>query len=134
MSWIDNESFSASWMFLLLQYEQALHASWEPRHSRHCYRFPWQRYVKLGNVLRHFGYTVVALHGCIRTEIQVKLEWIYSAKKDNMVCMPQFFLYFLFLIIHMIRNNIHSKRQKKKKQNSKGWWWLWIMIMSQRTS
>ncbi|XP_008238285.2 PREDICTED: aluminum-activated malate transporter 12-like [Prunus mume] len=48
----------------------ALHASWEPRHSRHCYRFPWQRYVKLGNVLRHFGYTVVALHGCIQTEIQ----------------------------------------------------------------
>ncbi|XP_048435411.1 aluminum-activated malate transporter 12-like [Pyrus x bretschneideri] len=48
----------------------ALHASWEPRHSRHCYRFPWQRYVKLGNVLRHFGYTVVALHGCIGTEIQ----------------------------------------------------------------
>ncbi|KAK9927913.1 hypothetical protein M0R45_025075 [Rubus argutus] len=48
----------------------ALHASWEPRHSRHCYRFPWQQYVKLGNVLRHFGYTVVALHGCLRTEIQ----------------------------------------------------------------
>ncbi|TQD93570.1 hypothetical protein C1H46_020841 [Malus baccata] len=48
----------------------ALHASWEPRHSRHCHRFPWQRYVKLGNVLRHFGYTIVALHGCLGTEIQ----------------------------------------------------------------
>ncbi|XP_022893684.1 aluminum-activated malate transporter 12-like [Olea europaea var. sylvestris] len=48
----------------------ALHASWEPRHSIHCYRFPWQQYVKLGGVLRHFGYTVVALHGCLRTEIQ----------------------------------------------------------------
>lgn len=51
--------------------EQALHASWEPRHSIHCYRFPWQQYVKLGAVLRHFGYTVVALHGCLQTEIQV---------------------------------------------------------------
>ena len=51
--------------------EQALHASWEPRHSRHCYRYPWQQYVKLGAVLRQFGYTVVALHGCLRTEIQV---------------------------------------------------------------
>ncbi|THG07932.1 hypothetical protein TEA_023331 [Camellia sinensis var. sinensis] len=49
--------------------EQALHASWEPRHSRHC-RFPWQQYVKLGCALRHFGYTVVALHGCLQTEIQ----------------------------------------------------------------
>ncbi|MCD9561510.1 Aluminum-activated malate transporter 12 [Datura stramonium] len=48
----------------------ALYASWEPRHSRHCYRFPWQQYVKLGNVLRHFGYTIVALHGCLQTEIQ----------------------------------------------------------------
>ncbi|KAL1354500.1 hypothetical protein HN51_068304 [Arachis hypogaea] len=46
----------------------ALHASWEPRHS--CHRFPWQQYVKVGAVLRQFGYTVVALHGCLRTEIQ----------------------------------------------------------------
>lgn len=48
----------------------ALHASWEPRHSRYCYRFPWQQYVKLGAILRQFGYTVVALHGCLKTEIQ----------------------------------------------------------------
>ncbi|XP_062112539.1 aluminum-activated malate transporter 12-like [Humulus lupulus] len=48
----------------------ALHASWEPRHSRHCHRYPWQHYVKLGGVLRQFGYTVVALHGCLQTEIQ----------------------------------------------------------------
>ncbi|CAM8883036.1 unnamed protein product [Rhodiola kirilowii] len=46
----------------------ALHASWEPRHSRH--RFPCQQYVKVGAVLRQFGYTVVALHGCLQTEIQ----------------------------------------------------------------
>ncbi|GMJ06050.1 aluminum-activated, malate transporter 12, quick-activating anion channel 1 [Hibiscus trionum] len=48
----------------------ALYASWEPRHSKHCYRFPWQQYVKVGAVLRQFGYTVVALHGCLQTEIQ----------------------------------------------------------------
>ncbi|XP_010275268.1 PREDICTED: aluminum-activated malate transporter 12-like [Nelumbo nucifera] len=48
----------------------ALHASWEPRHSRHCYRYPWQQYVKLGAALRHFGYTAVALHGCVQSEIQ----------------------------------------------------------------
>ncbi|RAL52090.1 hypothetical protein DM860_014917 [Cuscuta australis] len=48
----------------------ALYASWEPRHSLHCHKFPWQRYVKLGDVLRHFAYTVVALHGCLQTEIQ----------------------------------------------------------------
>ncbi|XP_043715362.1 aluminum-activated malate transporter 12-like [Telopea speciosissima] len=48
----------------------ALYASWEPRHSRHCHRYPWQQYVKLGAVLRHFGYTAVALHGCLHSEIQ----------------------------------------------------------------
>ncbi|KAJ0240643.1 Aluminum-activated malate transporter 13 [Hirschfeldia incana] len=48
----------------------AMYASWEPRHTRHCHRFPWQHYVKVGAVLRQFGYTVVALHGCLKTEIQ----------------------------------------------------------------
>ncbi|XP_021854304.2 aluminum-activated malate transporter 12 [Spinacia oleracea] len=48
----------------------ALYASWEPRASRNCLRFPWKQYVKVGAVLRHFGYTVVALHGCLQTEIQ----------------------------------------------------------------
>lgn len=48
-----------------------MHASWEPCHSRNCERVPWQQYVKLGDILRHFGYTIVALHGCLRTEIQV---------------------------------------------------------------
>ncbi|KAJ3681747.1 hypothetical protein LUZ60_014320 [Juncus effusus] len=48
----------------------ATFASWEPRHSRHCYKYPWQRYVKLGSVLRHFGYSAVSLHGCLESEIQ----------------------------------------------------------------
>ncbi|KAK9667873.1 hypothetical protein RND81_13G017400 [Saponaria officinalis] len=48
----------------------ALYASWEPCNSRYCFKFPWKQYVKVGAVLRHFGYTVVALHGCLHTEIQ----------------------------------------------------------------
>ncbi|KAG6517949.1 aluminum-activated malate transporter 12-like [Zingiber officinale] len=48
----------------------ALFASWEPRHSRHCYSLPWEQYVKLGAIIRHFGYTAVALHGCLESEIQ----------------------------------------------------------------
>ncbi|KAJ4959342.1 hypothetical protein NE237_026453 [Protea cynaroides] len=49
--------------------ELALYASWETRHLRYCHRYP-QQYVKLGAVLHHFGYTVVALHGCLQSEIQ----------------------------------------------------------------
>ncbi|KAL4570514.1 hypothetical protein LXL04_026170 [Taraxacum kok-saghyz] len=48
----------------------ALHASWEPRHTWQCHKFPCQQYVKLGGVLRHFGYGVVALHGSLQTEIR----------------------------------------------------------------
>lgn len=62
--------------FFLKTDEQALQASWEPRHS--CYRLPWQQYVKLGGVLRHFGYTVVALHGCLQTEIQVHISYWFN--------------------------------------------------------
>ncbi|KAJ4958260.1 hypothetical protein NE237_025371 [Protea cynaroides] len=48
----------------------ALNASWEPKYSGFCYRYPWQQYVKIGVVLRHFGYTAMALHGCLHSEIQ----------------------------------------------------------------
>ncbi|XP_006662090.1 aluminum-activated malate transporter 12 [Oryza brachyantha] len=48
----------------------AHYASWEPRHSMQCYSYPWQKYVKLGSVLRHFAYTVAALHGCLESEVQ----------------------------------------------------------------
>jgi len=50
---------------------QAHFASWEPRFSKNCHKYPWHLYVKLGGVLRHFGYTAVALHGCLESEIQV---------------------------------------------------------------
>ncbi|XP_074354591.1 aluminum-activated malate transporter 12-like [Apium graveolens] len=53
-----------SWTRILL-----MRPWWEPRHSRHK-RFYGKQYVKLGGVIRHFAYTVVALHGCIQTEIQ----------------------------------------------------------------
>eukprot|EP01018_Ginkgo_biloba_P041224 Gb_00031 [translate_table: standard] len=45
-------------------------ASWEPRHGRFWFRYPWKQYVKTGVMLRHCAYSVVALHGCLRSEIQ----------------------------------------------------------------
>jgi len=59
-----------------------MYASWEPRHTRHCHRFPWKHYVKVGSVLRQFGYTVVALHGCLKTEIQVTLKCSFVLKLE----------------------------------------------------
>ncbi|KAF8027229.1 hypothetical protein BT93_E0213 [Corymbia citriodora subsp. variegata] len=48
----------------------ALYASWEPRYRWNCYKSPWQQYVKFGVALRRFGYTVMALNGCLHTEIK----------------------------------------------------------------
>ncbi|KAJ6851381.1 aluminum-activated malate transporter 12-like [Iris pallida] len=45
-------------------------ASWEPRFSRQCHKYPWHLYVKIGAIMRHFAYTAAALHGCLESQIQ----------------------------------------------------------------
>ncbi|KAH7420539.1 hypothetical protein KP509_13G011600 [Ceratopteris richardii] len=57
-------------------------AVWEPPHGRfmkYWWKYPWQQYYpwpqyqKVGAVLRHCTYSVVALHGCLRSAIQAPL-------------------------------------------------------------
>ncbi|KAI5397215.1 hypothetical protein KIW84_063147 [Lathyrus oleraceus] len=48
-----------------------MQANWEPRYSRSCHRIPWQQYATVEASLRHFSYNVVALHGCLQSEIQM---------------------------------------------------------------
>ncbi|KAJ7954612.1 Aluminum-activated malate transporter [Quillaja saponaria] len=84
----------------------ALQASWEPRYSRCCHRYPWQQYIKVGATLRQFGYSVVALRGCLQTEIQTPRP-IRALFKDSCIRLGKEVSKVLKELSDSIRNNHH---------------------------
>lgn len=50
---------------------QANFAKWEPWHGKFGFHYPWDKYLRIGEILRELSATIICLRGCVESPKQV---------------------------------------------------------------
>ncbi|GLU07533.1 hypothetical protein SLE2022_244880 [Rubroshorea leprosula] len=60
-------------------------AKWEPWHRKFGFSYPWEKYLKIGDVLRDLAATILSLQGCLQSPIMSSETLLQSIKEPYTV-------------------------------------------------
>lgn len=81
--------FIPVWSGIKLVYSvlQANFAKWEPWHGKFGFSYPWEKYLKIGEVLRELAAFILVAERCLQASKQVVIfyghfMWLLNDKKN----------------------------------------------------
>ncbi|CAL0300280.1 unnamed protein product [Lupinus luteus] len=91
-------------------------ALWEPPHGPYKkFNYPWKSYIKVSGALRHCAFMVMAMHGCILSEIQPESKVYESASSLSLATFTSLLIEF----VARLQNLVHEFQDLSEKANFK---------------
>jgi hypothetical protein len=70
--------FYGEWNQILLSVFSANFAKWEPWHGKFGFSYPWEKYLKIGEVLRELAALILALERCLQASKNVLIYFTFK--------------------------------------------------------